>query len=63
MLQNISLVTYSPKTKQLELVRTLGVLLKQGWKPRRTLIIVSFDAEEYGMVKEKRGKKFIQSCH
>ncbi|KAG2222611.1 hypothetical protein INT45_008730 [Circinella minor] len=34
----------------LELVRTLGVLLKQGWKPRRTLIIVSFDAEEYGMV-------------
>ncbi|KAI9492132.1 hypothetical protein BDB00DRAFT_977223 [Zychaea mexicana] len=40
----------SGSAAMLELVRTLGALLKKGWKPRRTIIIVSFDAEEYGMV-------------
>ncbi|KAI9268070.1 hypothetical protein BDA99DRAFT_546431 [Phascolomyces articulosus] len=34
----------------LELARTFGVLLKKGWKPRRTIIIISFDAEEFGMI-------------
>lgn len=35
---------------QLELARTFGVLLKSGWRPRRTIILASWDAEEYGMV-------------
>jgi N-acetylated-alpha-linked acidic dipeptidase len=29
-----------------EVVRGLGVLLKQGWKPLRTIILASWDAEE-----------------
>lgn len=35
---------------QLELARTFGVLLEKGWRPRRTIILASWDAEEYGMV-------------
>src|SRR6185369_12301781 len=27
-----------------------GELLKQGWKPRRTIILCSWDAEEYGLI-------------
>lgn len=34
----------------MELVRTIGVLLNKGWRPRRTLIIASWDAHEYGMI-------------
>ncbi|EPB92272.1 hypothetical protein HMPREF1544_00841 [Mucor circinelloides 1006PhL] len=34
----------------MELVRTLGVLLERGWRPKRTIIIASWDAEEYGAV-------------
>jgi N-acetylated-alpha-linked acidic dipeptidase len=34
----------------MELVRTLGVLMKRGWRPKRTIIIASWDAEEYGSV-------------
>ncbi|GJE84372.1 Zn-dependent exopeptidase [Phanerochaete sordida] len=33
-----------------EFVKGLGVLLKQGWKPLRTLVIASWDAEEYGLM-------------
>ncbi|KAI8074313.1 uncharacterized protein B0P05DRAFT_473269 [Gilbertella persicaria] len=33
-----------------ELVRTLGILLEKGWKPRRTIIIASWDAQKYGSV-------------
>ncbi|KAI8145568.1 hypothetical protein BJV82DRAFT_604242 [Fennellomyces sp. T-0311] len=40
----------SGSAAMLELVRTLGILVKKGWKPRRTIIIASWDAEEYGMV-------------
>ena len=29
-----------------EVVRGLGVLLKKGWKPLRTILIASWDAEE-----------------
>ena len=28
-----------------EVIRGLGVLLKSGWRPRRTLVIASWDAE------------------
>ncbi|KAJ6261738.1 hypothetical protein Dda_2537 [Drechslerella dactyloides] len=34
----------------MELAKTLGAMLKQGWKPLRTIILASWDAEEYGMV-------------
>ena len=34
----------------LEAVHGLGVLLQHGWKPRRTIIIASWDAEEEGLI-------------
>ncbi|KAF9006517.1 Zn-dependent exopeptidase [Cyathus striatus] len=33
-----------------EVVRGLGYLIKQGWKPLRTIVIASWDAEEYGLI-------------
>jgi N-acetylated-alpha-linked acidic dipeptidase len=34
----------------LEMCRALGEAVKDGWKPRRTIIYASWDAEEYGLV-------------
>jgi N-acetylated-alpha-linked acidic dipeptidase len=34
----------------LESVHGVGALLKQGWRPRRTLIFASWDAEEEGLI-------------
>ncbi|WP_433963704.1 M28 family peptidase [Tunturiibacter gelidiferens] len=34
----------------LETVHGLGDLLKQGWKPQRTIVICSWDAEEEGLI-------------
>ena len=34
----------------LEAVHGIGVLLAQGWKPRRTLLFCSWDAEEEGLI-------------
>src|SRR5438105_12546371 len=34
----------------LESVHGLGELLKSGWKPRRTIVIGSWDAEEQGLI-------------
>ena len=34
----------------LEMCRALGAAVKNGWKPRRTLVYASWDAEEYGLV-------------
>lgn len=34
----------------LEMCRALGAAVKHGWKPRRTLVYASWDAEEYGLV-------------
>ncbi|CAO3596436.1 unnamed protein product [Absidia cylindrospora] len=34
----------------LETARVFGELLKTGWRPRRTIIFASWDAEEYGLV-------------
>jgi Zn-dependent M28 family amino/carboxypeptidase len=31
-----------------ELVRGLGALLEEGWKPLRTIVIASWDGEEVG---------------
>ena len=40
----------SGTSAMLEVGRGLGELLKQGWKPRRTIVFCSWDAEEYGLV-------------
>lgn len=40
----------SGTSAMLEVGRGLGELLKQGWKPRRTIIFGSWDAEEYGLI-------------
>lgn len=34
----------------LGVARGLGELLKQGWRPRRTIILASWDAEEFGLI-------------
>ena len=34
----------------LETARTLAVLVKEGWKPRRTILLAFWDGEEYGLV-------------
>ncbi|KIY72270.1 Zn-dependent exopeptidase [Cylindrobasidium torrendii FP15055 ss-10] len=33
-----------------ETIRGLGALVKEGWKPLRTIVIASWDAEEYGLI-------------
>jgi N-acetylated-alpha-linked acidic dipeptidase len=35
---------------QLEVARALAAAMKTGWRPRRTIILASWDAEEYGLV-------------
>ena len=40
----------SGTTAMLEAVHGVGVLLAQGWKPRRTLFFGSWDAEEEGLI-------------
>ncbi len=35
---------------QLEAVHGIGELLKTGWRPRRTLVFGSWDAEEFGLI-------------
>ncbi len=40
----------SGTTALLEAGRGFGRLLKDGWKPRRTILLCSWDAEEYGLI-------------
>jgi N-acetylated-alpha-linked acidic dipeptidase len=40
----------SGSTAMLEAARGFGVLLKNGWRPRRTIILCSWDGEEYGLI-------------
>ncbi|HEV2763251.1 MAG TPA: M28 family metallopeptidase [Pyrinomonadaceae bacterium] len=40
----------SGTSAMLEVGRGLGELLKRGWRPRRTIILCSWDAEEYGLI-------------
>ena len=40
----------SGSTAQLEMVHAFGALLKQGWKPKRTIVVASWDAEEEGLI-------------
>jgi len=34
----------------LAVARGLGQLMRQGWRPRRTIMLASWDAEEYGLI-------------
>ncbi len=34
----------------LEMARAIGELVKGGWKPRRTIVLASWDGEEYGLL-------------
>ncbi|HYP52518.1 MAG TPA: M28 family metallopeptidase, partial [Pyrinomonadaceae bacterium] len=40
----------SGTTAMLEVGRALGELVRRGWRPRRTIILCAWDAEEYGLV-------------
>ena len=40
----------SGTASQHEIIRGLGELLRQGWTPHRTIVLASWDAEEYGLV-------------
>jgi len=40
----------SGTTAMLEAARGFGELLKQGWKPKRTIVLGSWDGEEYGLL-------------
>jgi N-acetylated-alpha-linked acidic dipeptidase len=40
----------SGTTAMLEAARGFGQLLKSGWKPRRSILLCSWDGEEYGLV-------------
>ncbi len=40
----------SGTSAMLEVGHGFGELLKQGWKPRRTIVLCSWDAEEYGLI-------------
>lgn len=33
-----------------EIVKAFGILHKGGWKPLRSILIASWDAEEYGLI-------------
>jgi N-acetylated-alpha-linked acidic dipeptidase len=48
----------SGTASQYELVRGLGELIKKGWKPLRSIILASWDAEEYGLVGRPRAEDF-----
>ena len=40
----------SGTSAMLEVGRGFGQLLKSGWKPRRSIVLCSWDAEEYGLI-------------
>ena len=40
----------SGTSTMLEVARGFGELLKQGWTPKRTILLCSWDAEEYGLI-------------
>ncbi len=40
----------SGNAAMLETARTLGEMVQQGWKPKRTIVFASWDAEEWGLI-------------
>jgi Zn-dependent M28 family amino/carboxypeptidase len=51
LLTNTSAVDPNSGTAaMMEIGRAFGQMLKQGWKPRRTITLCSWDGEEYGLL-------------
>ncbi len=46
----------------LEMSRVVGELLKEGWRPRRTLIFASWGAEEFGLIGSTEWVEVRQRC-
>ena len=50
----------------MEIARGLGKLRKMGWRPRRTMMLCSWDAEEYGLMGSMEwvevGLKYFKLC-
>lgn len=46
----------------LDIARRLGIMLQSGWKPRRSIILCSWDAEEFGMVSRHGRQTTIYYC-
>ena len=44
------LQAHLPYMELLQTARVFGKLMQQGWRPKRTIVLCSWDAEEYGMV-------------
>jgi hypothetical protein len=47
----------------LNIARRLGIMLQSGWTPRRTIILCSWDAEEFGMVSRCERKMILLFKH
>jgi len=47
----------------LDIARRFSILLHLGWTPRRTIILCSWDAEEFGMVGSSTNLAFIMVNH
>lgn len=43
----------------LDISRRFSLLLKSGWRPRRTILLCSWDAEEFGMVGQSFNSKSL----
>ena len=44
------IVYYSSSPAPLQIANVLGQLRKTGWRPGRTLVLCSWDAEEFGLM-------------
>lgn len=46
-----------------EIVKALGVLLEQGWRPLRTIVLASWSGEEYGLIGSTEVRRsFTAAC-
>ena len=57
----------SGSTTMLQTARALSAAMKAGWKPRRSILLASWDGEEYGLVGstewgEHHAKEILQKC-
>ena len=49
----------------LEVIKAFGELMKQGWKPRRSILFASWGSEEYGLIgSQEEGTRSVstRSC-
>ena len=46
-----TLISGSGSATLLEVARSFGALMKEGWRPYRTIMLASWDAEEQGLVR------------